>query len=338
MEKNAIDIKQKKYQQGFSLIEFMVAIVISMAVVIAASYVYLNTRETQRTLSEKAFMFESARFAMDIIGRDIENAGFYPIIRAENAATQIATTTAQEYTPPNSLKTVSAFMSHVFGCSSERFLPVTSVCGAQPTGVDADSLVVNYFTNDAFGLDSGQRSDCQRQEVGRAAENADRLPAGFTSASAAVRSQMLPARPFFVSNRYTLSPVAMEVEGRTINTSGLACNGNGVSSAGNTYQPIITGIDQLRFTYMVRTGAKPDYRHKFFLASKVTDDANWPNVIGIKVCLLARSLEGARANRAVPYTLADCTGANPTFADGAERRVFSQVFMIRSKLSDPIVF
>ena len=70
-----------KAQQGFSLIEFMVSIVISMAVVIAASYVYLNSRETQRTLSEKSMMFESARFAMDLVGRDIENAGFYPIIR-----------------------------------------------------------------------------------------------------------------------------------------------------------------------------------------------------------------------------------------------------------------
>ena len=310
-----------KAQQGFSLIEFMVSIVISMAVVIAASYVYLNSRETQRTLSEKSMMFESARFAMDLIGRDIENAGFYPVIRIENIPAG-GRTTAQEYERPSS-GAHAAFNNPVFGCNATVFsAAATSGCTTHSASTTGDTLVVNYYSNDEATLDTGQRADCTRADSADATENSSRKATGL----------LRPLKPLFVSNRYTLAPTVTTIEGKTINTFSLACNGNGANST--TYTPFVADIDQMRFAYMVRTGTRPNFQHQFLAAGSVTD---WSRVVGVRVCLLARSLETSRLQGGTSYSINDCTGTSQSYSDGIQRRVFTQIYAIKSRLTDSVV-
>lgn len=338
----------RKDAAGFTLVEFLVAVAIGMVIVIAASYVYLSTRDSQRTLSEKAYMFENARFAMEVIGRDIENAGFYPAIRVGQEQIAAAEVVADTYTNPcldrtgasNALCTFTApaaFNAPVFGCAGQRLQRSGSgatsayACAAHPASGTADTLVLNYYTNDAEGLDLGQRADCQRQDVAIDPLNELRRHANFSATAAASRPFLLPRRPLFVTNAYTLQATTVQQEGRTVNTNSLACNGNGNDdsvSTVNVYQPIVQGIEQLRFTYLTRMGGG---NSRYLATASVTD---WTAVMGVQVCVMARSMENTKISGPASYSLTDCYGVSQSYTDGVERKVYTQVFALKNVLNE----
>jgi type IV pilus assembly protein PilW len=333
--------------RGFTIVEFMVSIALSMFIVIATTYVYLGSRETQRTLFEKSQAFESARYTLDVIGRDIENAAFYPAIRATTSSSEASSVIVDTYANPLNAGAPAAYDAGVFGCQNGRFDPSPSVqaCAAQSTGIDADTLVVNYFTNDASGLDVGSRADCLRQDSANnlAINGTANLPSGATAtmrrnvshvatsggAGYSNNPALLPQRPLFASNAYSLNTTVMQVEGQTINTFSLACNGSGVSTANAAYQPMISGIDELRFYYLVGPNTASQFKRANAVAA-----SEWATVTAVRVCLLARSLQAARLQGSTAYTIADCDGTSKTFTDGIERRIFSQVFALKNKLQE----
>lgn len=355
-------------QRGFSLIEFMVAATISMAVVLAASSVYLSSSQTQRALGEKAMMFEGARVTMDLIGRDLENAGYYP---ADNSPGTNRSVKVVGYQNPciNPVPTGSTvrlcgfanptpFNFGVFGCTNQRLVrsgtgaSVSYACAAHPTGVGstvADSLVVNYYTIDSAGLNVGQRSDCENQDVANDTINSRNKTAPTASPlanpnrltydqawPASLNSSTVPQLPLFVSNRYSLTPVnsstatagqKFQVDRRLINTLNLACNGNGNdnddnSSSASNASPMVPGLDQMKFSYLVRTAGTGEAQ--YMTASSVPD---WGRVVAVRVCLLARSFQSVQN---ASYTMTDCLGTSSTFTDGFSRKVFTQVFVLKN--------
>jgi type IV pilus assembly protein PilW len=315
--------RPKTASLGFSLVELLVALAISMVIVTGASYVYLRTSQTQRALLEKAFATETAHYALDVLGRDIENAGFYPSIRVAGSSA-VATVTVETYANPLNTGTVpAAYNAPIFGCNAQRYNPAPDTnpagCVAHTGTVDADTLVLNSYSNDSYGLDAGNRADCLRQDSANDQVNALRKNATTVA--------LIPASPLFVSNRYTLQPTTMKVEGQNINTFSLACNGNGVNPAAATYYPMVAGIDQLRFYYLVR--ASETAASKFQRADAVAG-TDWPNVVSVRVCLMARSLQSAKLQGSTSYTIQDCDGVNKSFTDGVERRIFTQVFAMKN--------
>lgn len=317
------DPRPKAALRGFSLVELLVALAISMVIVIGASYVYLNTSQTQRALVEKAFATETAHYALDVLGRDIENAGFYPSIRVAGTAA-VATVTIEAYTNPVKTGTIpAAYDAPIFGCKAQTYKPAPDAnpagCAAYAGTVDADTLVLNSYSNDSYGLDIGNRADCLRQDSANDQVNALRKNATTVA--------LTPASPLFVSNRYTLQPTTMKVEGKDINTFSLACNGNGVNPAADAYYPMVVGIDQLRFYYLVR--ANDTAASKFQRADAVAA-TDWPNVVSVRVCLMARSIQSAKLQGATSYTIKDCDGVDKSFTDGVERRIFTQAFALKN--------
>ena len=67
-----------KRQAGLTLIELLVAMTISMVIVVAAAYVYLASRESQRAIDRNSTSRETGVYVMQLLGREIMNAGFYP--------------------------------------------------------------------------------------------------------------------------------------------------------------------------------------------------------------------------------------------------------------------
>lgn len=65
-----------KQQSGFSLIELMVAIVISSLLIIGVTEIYSRSFFADRDNTELAYMQESGRLALEIIGQDARRAGF----------------------------------------------------------------------------------------------------------------------------------------------------------------------------------------------------------------------------------------------------------------------
>ncbi len=345
-------------QQGFSLIELMVAATISMVVVLAASSVYLTTRQTQSVLTEKAGMFEGARVALEIIGRDLENAGYYPAEYSPNQNVANVSVVAYQnpcINPRNDTVSFCAvanqtpFNTGIFGCSGQRLLRSgsgTYACAAHVTGISAtqaDALVVNYYTVDSTEkLHIGQRGDCEGQDVANDAINSRNKVTPTISPLAnpnrltydqpvgTITPSIVPNVPLFVSNRYSLSVMSNLVEGVTVNTFSMACDGNGndndsSAAAASIPSPMVSGIEQLRFLYLARTAAGMS---QYMQASAVTD---WTTVVGVRVCVLARSLQSTQA---ASYNLTDCAGADTSHTDGFSRKVFTQSFALKNMALD----
>lgn len=319
--------------RGFSLVELLVAVAINLVVVVAAAYLYLGTRETQRTLTERNSMFENGSFALDMIGREMENAGFYPAVSDEGSTKSLV---INGYSNPVTAAP-AAFNAGVFGCDNQLFKPTTSACAAHtasPTPV-SDTLVVNYFTNDALSLDVGQRGDCQRRAVDADAANSTRK--GGTTSSLGKP----PSQPLFVSNRYVLVPTTMNIEGQSVTTFSLACNGNGVNPQVDTYQPIVAGIEQLRFRYGAIDTQTTMQPSQFLAPASVTalgaipvgpgSRAGWSRVVAVRACMLVRSLRAAKLSRS-SYTIVDCDGTSRSYTDGVERKIITQIFAVKNNL------
>ncbi|MDE2076696.1 MAG: PilW family protein [Burkholderiales bacterium] len=318
-------------QRGLTLIELMVAVALNLVVVLVAAYLYLNGRSTEKAMEERAALFENGQLALELLGKEIGNAGYYPAHMQEPGTT--LSVTRGQYTNP--VPAVSAFDAGVFGCTNGYFNVKSGACaavdGINKTG---DGIVLNYFTEDALSLSAGARADCQGHIVdGDASVNtADRVGA------AAKNPQLPPAHPLFVSNRYTLGKIDYAIEGgRTISTFGLSCVGNGSAK----YQSLVPGIEQLRIKYGLRDASAARATQYVDAAAAGTagpisaDDQTyqgWQRVVSVQVCLVARSLTATRFRGAGAETRLDCDG-NTMRDDGVQRRRFIQVFAVKNRLS-----
>ena len=313
--------KGRERVKGFTLVELMVATAISLVLVLAATAMYLSTRESQRTLDQSSAANEAGGFALRTIGRDLMNAGFYPAVRTESD------TQANVLSGYSNITGKAAYDFGVFGCDGLAFDPATSVCGAATAG-GSDSLVIGYFTDDSFGTSVGQRADCTGTDVAAAGINSTRVGSGGAA--------LPPAQPLFIANHYRLVPTTVTIDGRQVTTQSLACSGNG---AGTAYQPLLAGIDDLQLTYAVYSDATRTPQ-RFYTASEVNGLADvaidgitlkpWARVIAVRVCVIARTYESAAAIAAGNYE--DCNGVQQT-GDKSLRKTYVQVFGIRNRES-----
>ena len=71
-------------QQGFSLIEILVAMVLSAVLVTGVIQMYLSGNESYRLQTEMARMQENQRLALTFLQRDIRKAGYFEGVNAPN--------------------------------------------------------------------------------------------------------------------------------------------------------------------------------------------------------------------------------------------------------------
>jgi len=64
--------------RGFTLIELMVSLVVALVAILAATQMYLGSRETNRTQAMQATLSEDGRFALSMLQRVLTQAGFRP--------------------------------------------------------------------------------------------------------------------------------------------------------------------------------------------------------------------------------------------------------------------
>lgn len=62
-------------QAGFSLVELMIAITLGLVVLLAVGSIYMGSRQTYRVQEDNARMQEAGRYALEVIGRSLRQAG-----------------------------------------------------------------------------------------------------------------------------------------------------------------------------------------------------------------------------------------------------------------------
>ncbi|WP_457280250.1 PilW family protein [Polaromonas sp. P5_D5] len=321
---------QARYRQrGLTLIELLVSLVISLVLALAAAAAYLGTRATATASANMAMLNETGKLALDMVGRDLQMAGFYPAIMATTSA---APNLLGKFSNTKN-STAPAYEQGLFGCDGAVFNPTTRTCGTTVANAP-DSVVINYFAMPELDASTfGNGFDCLRQAVSLDPNNAGQITAGL---------------PRYVSNRFGLVATSYTAQGvgsttRTVNTKSLGCNGNGKNPEDTVYQPIFEGIEDMVIRYGVAAGVTSLSPETYHTAAEVTalpkvgDLTSWQRVTAVRVCLLTRTQENSRTQDKAGSlrSYANCRGANVTYtaSDRTIYKKYERVFAIRNNLT-----
>lgn len=353
---------RKPSQRGVTLVELMVTVAINLVLVLAATLLYLNTRTTQKAIDEQGAVFETGQFALELVGRDVANAAFYPANSEEPPSPSGLdfknVRFSYDVAASGMVGLPAPYRHGIFGCEAAAFDDSQHQCAAHAAGgaADSDALVVSYFTNDSFSLNAGQRADCTRADVikdntvaqnpYRATHKAD----GGLSPDAAEKAKPdvgpQPDSPLMVINRYGLVPRTFVTEGgQTVNTFSLACSGNGQPAM----VELVRGVEQFVVWYgVMNDGSRAPARYLRAnsvpgIESLVIDGepdplTPWQRVVAVRICMVVRSVSATAQRDAQGQTVArvDCLGKELPRDTGAQLRRFERVFSVKNRQGNTV--
>jgi len=288
-------------QQGFSLVELMVSLVIGLILVIAASAIFLYSKQGFNAVAETSQLEENGRFAINFLSRYIRSAGNVMMDPA-----------SQEVTTPMADK--------ISGCDFGMTNPLTATSAADlacrtatPNGERRSASIALFSQTDEYASNPSRGTDC----LGGASIA---LPVGALTTHI-IRSYFFVA----VTNQTTSS-------GASVPTGQLYCladrtNAAGVFSA--AAQPILPGIEQVAFNYLLPAAADANTAQAAVSAASATADAQWPTVMAVDVCVLAKSVQPSANDSTSNFT--DCYGSTITASQGEVYRTFRSTVLIRNK-------
>lgn len=301
--------------RGFSLIELMVALVISLLVLVATVSFYLMTRSTYTTIDDSSNLEERGQFALGVITRALRQTAFSPPNTSGGGMIQLA-----QSDPP--------MISGVDGCTSPgtpgdvESLSQTVSASCTTTMVDTanDALEVRFFgsgTAAAPTVPDNSMVDCSGQGV-----------ASPTSIDLAASQRGLSI--FFIQTDNTGSYLACKFRQR---------DSTGAATATFATQQLVPGVESLQFLYGVSVDgdAVPDV----FKRATDMSTTDWQNVYAVKVALVVRA-DNASADvgsGAQKFTL---FGNQYTYGDGTyqatantqmARRLFTATVQTRNYMT-----
>jgi type IV pilus assembly protein PilW len=320
-------------QRGFSLIELMVGIAVSLVLMAIASSIFVGSVRSGRVQEERAKQTETAQLVMDLLARDLRIAGTYPALNPERGQGAGGTDgIAEGFVQKGFLNIVNpawpAFDTGIFACSKAGFDRTTGQCLAAGASTDPDTLIINYFSDDTFpqtagsfpGPGSGTRVNCLNQSVDKETYNLARVPGGDDTSASPSRTVLAPVS---VTNIYSLGAVQThEGNAGPITTRSFGCH----PLAQAVFQPFFQGVEQLRLRFGIydastlrpnptkfTTVAAPA---RFYTVEEMNALAPaviggvtltpWRRVVAVEVCILTRSLEQNAREAPAGTVIRDC--------------------------------
>ena len=284
-------MKHIKQQQGISLIELMIAMVVSLVLVAGISTVYMSSKRNYQARDQLSLMDESARIALNALTKHLEHAG---------------------YATPAKLP-IGEYLYALGGAT-----PPKASCGGTDSGVHPSLNLVTFasrasqdnykpdgttITGDAISVrflgDSVLFTDCANGA----------LPVSCQVGNAPSMEAALIYNTFYVND--------------SSGQPSLMCSGSRNTSA----VQIVPGIENIQFLYGVDTntdGAVDQYMD----ATGVNTTGDWQRVISIKAGILVRSLEPVLpVAESKSY---DVLGVSLARNDRYQRSVYSAVIHLRN--------
>lgn len=240
-------------QTGFSIVELMVAVLISLIVLVGVIQVVVTSKVTFLHQEEMSYIQENARYAMDVIGRDIQNAGHWGCAGATAEVAQVARVV------PDAAALIGMQPIHGFAGEARESFPAVYRDNLRMPDFTAtrfpDSFVVRRAEGQAYAVTDHQDAflrvvpahdynhgdylavigeDCRRMGIIR--RGADNDPNVIDYASQICGEGIKPA---------LLNPVTCDAE----------CTCNGVVSAAHKYQPGSTVMRYSARAYYIGTSS-----------------------------------------------------------------------------------
>lgn len=281
-----------KYQHGVTLIEMMIAMVVSLVLVAGVGTVYFSSKRNYQTRDELSQMNESGRAALEALRKNLEHAG---------------------YATPNKLPLGSYFFIEsdpdfeAQECGGVKNNMKSKFATRDGDGDNSDFISVRFLGDDKLFMDAAGDPLLKDCRVGMAANmNASLIYNAFYVDD---DNKTRDSNNVFVPILYAVG-------------SNLT-----VGSIENDSQPVVNGVENIQFQYGIDAdgnGTADEF--------KKADDVgagNWEQVVSIKVALLVRSLGNVlEANSVRTYNLLDATVTTP--ADRYQRAVYTTTIQLRN--------
>jgi type IV pilus assembly protein PilW len=350
-----MEVKPMKHRRtkGFSIVELMVAILIGLIILAGVIQVVITSKTTFVGQEEMSFIQENARYAMDVIGKDIQSAGYWG---CAGPSARFAVAAKDSAAAPGLVRALP--VGGYDGTSHSSMPTYLKDRMPLPSGVTessdvlilrgAEGTMVGIQTHDGTTITTAPEKhkikekayfvvigeDCRRVSIVKAATTTDtEIPyeAGADNCSTAIKPSLLK-KSFDCTESYeAYSP------GATIMEYGAKAYFVGDSSAingfpalkrvvfkdgGITQEELALGVEDMQIMYgVVSVGGGVQYK----TASDV-GAAEWPQIGSVQVQMVFRS-QSATAQRAVAQTF-----LGKTYNDGFMRQLVSTTFRLRNRI------
>lgn len=267
-------------QGGLTLVELMVALTIGLVMIGAIGMLFVGSSGARREVQSSADAFENARYAMDLLNRELSQAGFYGTWPGGTAALSPNDTSALG--PPCTGTDVG--LEHVFGWNQGQ--TDTKCLEDRKTGTDAifiqrastcEAGVGSCLPIDKFETPSNhaflQVAECIDEGGAHRLKPGDDDGIAQLNLRAKNCSSSAPAREFIRRVYYVNQDDVLSY--REIGPGGPS-----------SPVELVENIEQLQLAYALDTTGADGSPDTFAPATVGTD---WHNVVGVRVWLVARS-------------------------------------------------
>jgi type IV pilus assembly protein PilW len=298
-------------QAGLTLIEFMVSIVIGMLMIAAIATLIANQSSTRGEIDKSGRMIENGRYATQVLAADLQMAGYWG--ESEVApGTATAMPNACDVTVANLLPATGLHVQgYNFDAGTTATAPLSGCVTNHQPGTDV--LVVRRLDPDSSATETAGATD-----LSKVAENQVYVQTGLASGAAQLsavlaagsadagvntaaftlkkRNGTLSALRKLVVHVYYISKCSVEIAGSCTGADG----GTPIptlkrlelgAGPGFTKVTIAEGIEKLQVDYGVDGVDADGAPNGADVSGAALDQTTWPDVMTVKVHLLARSSE-----------------------------------------------
>lgn len=317
-----------KYQRGFSLVELMVAIVISLFLIGGMIQVYLSNKTTYRFGDALSRLQENGRFALEYLSTEIRMADFWGCANLANVQNNLASTPAgHNFTvggilgvdnptgTPDSI-TINGAYDRGINVQTPYMTTVSAALHvSQQSGLAIDDVVL---VSDCLNGDVFQITNIQQGTGGNSGKES--LAHNSGTGSIGNVSQDLSKTYKGDATIYQLSSKTFFVQNNPVGVPALYVN-----DTGNVLE-LVDGVEDMQILYGEDTNVPGDgVPNRYVTASAVGD---MEAVTAIRIALLLRSGEDNVVDTVQTYTY---DGATVTPADRRLRQVYTTTINIRNR-------
>ena len=290
-------------QRGVTIIELMVSIVIGMGLIGVLLAIFSSSSSGNRFSDAQAEMNEDAQFALQLLARQIQLAGY---------------TAPGEAGPAYALFGCDTGFTNASGSAAAATTNLLT-CNAATAPTDNHGLVISYHAD---------RYNTTPHSVNKDAAG-NGLPTDCIGNSLAL---VAGANYAVVENRFFVEP----------DKKRLSCAGNGGATPFANALPLVENVEGVEFYYGVAGGASNSvtgYRtsNNLGAATVVVNPAMWNRVHAVRICITMRS-----ANKVLSTDSAYYMPCNPSLgsntpipiADRYARKTYSMTVTLRNRISN----
>lgn len=352
-------------QKGLTLIELMIAVVLGLLLVTGVIKIFTGNNQTYRVTEAHSRLQDNARFALDILSKDVRSAGFsgcrpvgkIEIISIANAPMPVLMEPdniigGNEFTDPGWTPNLLGALGAVVAGTDVITMQHAVSCGATLTsGMDNADGPIPVFSN-SCGIkinDPLMISDCTHAHIFRAtdvstASGIEHSLANLvldpkiignstvnfctTNASDAAGNCLTDKKYNYDSEVYKFASTSYFIR---LSTAGGGPSlwkfdhGRAVAGGVNPIE-IIEGIENMQIVYGLDTN--DDDTVDNYQTANMINNAQWEQVVSARISLLAQTIENnlTTSDQNVIYNGQSVTG------DGKLRRVFTSTISIRNRV------